>query len=89
MIHFLSYIHWNVSPEIFNLGPLSVRWYGLLFASGFLIGYYIGEKMLKSENVPQKWIDSLFFYIIIATILGATVRACIFLRMGLLFPKSG
>jgi phosphatidylglycerol---prolipoprotein diacylglyceryl transferase len=71
MIHFLSYIHWNVSPEIFNLGPLSVRWYGLLFASGFLIGYYIGEKMLKSENVPQKWIDSLFFYIIISTILGA------------------
>jgi phosphatidylglycerol---prolipoprotein diacylglyceryl transferase len=71
MIHFLSYIQWNVSPEIFNLGPLSVRWYGLLFASGFLIAYYIGEKMLKSENVPQKWIDSLFFYIIIATILGA------------------
>lgn len=71
MIDFLNAIRWNASPEIFNLGPLSVRWYGLLFASGFLIAYYIGEKMLKSENVPQKWIDSLFFYIIIATILGA------------------
>jgi phosphatidylglycerol---prolipoprotein diacylglyceryl transferase len=71
MIHFLNYIHWNVSPEIFNLGPLSIRWYGLLFATGFLIAYYIGEKMLKSENVPQKWMDSLFFYIIISTILGA------------------
>lgn len=71
MIQILNYIHWNVSPEIFNLGPLSVRWYGLLFASGFLIAYYIGEKMFKSEDVPQKWIDSLFFYIIIATILGA------------------
>jgi prolipoprotein diacylglyceryl transferase len=71
MINLLNYIHWNVSPEIFNLGPLSIRWYGLLFASGFLIGYYIGEKMFKSEGVPQKWIDSLFFYIIIATIIGA------------------
>lgn len=71
MINLLNYIHWNVSPEIFNLGPLSIRWYGLLFASGFLIGYYLGEKMLKSEGVPQKWIDSLFFYIIIATIIGA------------------
>ncbi len=71
MIHLLNFIHWNANPELFNLGPLSVRWYGLLFASGFLIGYYIGEKMLKSENVSQKWIDSLFFYIIIATILGA------------------
>lgn len=71
MINFLNFIHWNVSPEIFHLGPLSIRWYGLLFASGFLIGYYIGEKMLRSENVPQKWIDSLFFYLIIATVIGA------------------
>ncbi len=71
MIHLLNFIHWNVSPEIFQLGPFSVRWYGLLFASGFLIGYYIGEWMLRSENVNQKWIDSVFFYIIIATIVGA------------------
>lgn len=71
MIEMLSFIHWNASPEIFNLGPLTVRWYGLLFAGGFLLGYYIGEWMLRSENVNQKWIDSLFFYIIIATIIGA------------------
>jgi prolipoprotein diacylglyceryl transferase len=71
MIDLIGFIHWNASPEIFNLGPLSVRGYGLLFASGFLLGYYIGEWMMKSENVNQKWIDSLFFYIIIATIIGA------------------
>ncbi len=71
MINLISFIHWNVNPEIFQLGPFSVRWYGFLFASGFLLGYYIAEKMLKSENVSQKWIDSLFFYIIIATIVGA------------------
>jgi prolipoprotein diacylglyceryl transferase len=71
MIDLIGFIHWNVDPEIFQLGPFSVRWYGFLFASGFLLGYYIGEKMLKSENVSQKWIDSLFFYIIIATIAGA------------------
>ncbi|MDD2380781.1 MAG: prolipoprotein diacylglyceryl transferase [Mariniphaga sp.] len=71
MIYLLNFIHWNANPEIFNIGWFAVRWYGLLFATGFLIGYSIGEKMLKSENVPQKWIDSLFFYIIIATILGA------------------
>jgi prolipoprotein diacylglyceryl transferase len=71
MINIISFIHWNVNPEIFQLGPFSVRWYGFLFASGFLIGYYIGERMMKSENVNQKWIDSLFFYIIIATIVGA------------------
>jgi phosphatidylglycerol:prolipoprotein diacylglycerol transferase len=71
MTDLLNFIHWNVNPEIFHLGPLSIRWYGLLFASGFLIGYYIGEKMLKSENTDPKWLDSLFFYLIIATIVGA------------------
>lgn len=71
MVSLLNFIHWNPNPEIFSLGPLSIRWYGLLFASGFLIGYYIGEKMFKSEGVSQKWIDSLFFYIIIATVVGA------------------
>ncbi len=74
----LSFIHWNASPEIFHIGQLSVRWYGLLFASGLLIGYYIGEWMLKSEGVKQKWIESLFFYIIIATIVGARLGHVLF-----------
>jgi phosphatidylglycerol---prolipoprotein diacylglyceryl transferase len=78
MINLISFIHWNVNPEIFQLGPFSVRWYGFLFASGFLIGYYIGERMLRSENVNQKWIDSVFFYIIIATIVGARLGHVLF-----------
>ncbi len=71
MINFLSYIHWNVNPEIFSLGPLSIRWYGLLFATGFLIGYYIVERMFKYENENLKWLDSLFVYLIVATVIGA------------------
>ena len=71
MIDTLNFIHWNVNPEIFHLGSLSVRWYGLLFASGLLLGYYVGERMLKSENVNPKWFDSLFFYLIIATVVGS------------------
>jgi prolipoprotein diacylglyceryl transferase len=71
MIDTLNFIHWNVNPEIFHLGPLSVRWYGLLFASGFLLGYYIVEQMFKWENEDSKWLDSLFFYLIIATVVGA------------------
>lgn len=78
MINLISFIHWNVNPEIFQLGPFSVRWYGFLFASGFLIGYYIGERMLRSENVNQKWIDSVFFYIIIATVIGARLGHVLF-----------
>lgn len=67
----LAFIHWNVSPEIFSLGPIHVRWYGLLFAIGFLFGYNHGEKMFKHENIDLKWLESLFIYLIVATVVGA------------------
>jgi prolipoprotein diacylglyceryl transferase len=67
----LTFIHWNVSPEIFSLGPLHVRWYGLLFAVGFLFGYNHGEKMFKHENIDLSWLESLFIYLIVATVVGA------------------
>lgn len=78
MLSIINFIHWNPDPELLRVGAFALRWYGLLFASGFLIGYYLGEKMLKSEGVNQKWIDSLFFYIIIATILGARLGHVVF-----------
>ena len=67
----LAFIHLNVSPEIFSLGPIHVRWYGLLFAVGFLFGYNHGEKMFKHENIDLKWLESLFIYLIVATVIGA------------------
>ena len=70
-MNLLTFIHWNVNPQIFHLGFLSVRWYGLLFAIGFLLGYYQGERMWKFEKIDPKWLESLFVYLIVATIIGA------------------
>ena len=67
----LTSIHWNVSPEFFSIGPISVRWYGLMFALGFLAGYQIMFKMFKFESSNTEWLDKLFIYTIIATIVGA------------------
>ena len=67
----LTFIHWNINPEIFSLGPIHVRWYGLLFAIGFLFGYNQGEKMFKRENIDLQWLESLFIYLIVATVVGA------------------
>ncbi len=75
---FLAFIHWNVSPELVSLGPLHIRWYGLLFAIGFLFGYYHGEKMFKSEGIDLKWLESLFIYLIAATVIGARLGHVLF-----------
>lgn len=32
----LGYVIWNADPELFSLGPFTVRWYGLAFVIGFL-----------------------------------------------------
>ena len=74
----LAFIHWNVDPEIFSLGPLSIRWYGLLFAFGFLSGYYQGEYMFKFEKIDPQWLESLFIYLIVATIVGARLGHVLF-----------
>ena len=67
----LEAIYWNVSPEIFSIGPLTVRWYGLAFAIGFIVGYDIVAKMFKHEGAPERWLGILLAYVVIATIVGA------------------
>ncbi|WP_430817776.1 prolipoprotein diacylglyceryl transferase [Carboxylicivirga sp. RSCT41] len=74
----LNSINWNVNPEIFSVGAIHVRYYGLLFAMGFMLGYYIIEKMFKAEGIQQEWLDKLFMYVVIATIVGARLGHVIF-----------
>lgn len=72
------FITWDVSPEIFNIGGFSVRYYGVLFALAFILGYKIEERMFKSEGLPQKWLDKLWIYVAVATVIGARLGHCIF-----------
>ncbi len=65
------FVNWNVNPEIFSIGAISVRWYGVMFAVGFLIGYNMVERMLKNDGENIKLMDTLFTYILVATIIGA------------------
>ena len=67
----LQYVIWDVNPEIFHIGWFSVRWYGLLFALGFLIGMQIMTHIFKQEKKPLTDTDSLLIYMVVATILGA------------------
>lgn len=74
----LNYINWNVNPEIFSLGALSVRWYGLLFAGGFYVGYLIMERFFRKEKVPVAILDKLAMYMIVSTVIGARLGHCLF-----------
>lgn len=67
----LNEIIWNADPTFFSLGPFTVRWYGLAFAIGFILGYNIVARMFKHEGAPERWLGILLTYVVIATIVGA------------------
>jgi phosphatidylglycerol---prolipoprotein diacylglyceryl transferase len=76
-MHFLI-VPWDVNPEIFRIGAFAVRWYGLLFASSFLFGYIIMNKIFKNENLDEAVLDRLTVYMALGTIIGARLGHCLF-----------
>lgn len=82
----LTYIIWNVNPVIFTVGDRPIVWYGLLFASGFLISQQLMVRVFKKE-VPneekyqkqaEKDVETLTIYMVLATIIGARLGHVLF-----------
>ena len=74
----LNYITWDVNPEIFRIGAIAVRWYGLFWAIGIYATLLITTKIFKHEKLPEAWVDKLFIYTVLGAILGARLGHCFF-----------
>lgn len=76
----LSYIIWNANPDIFIIPGLDhpVRWYGFLFALGFIISQQFVMWFFRADGRPEKDVDQLTMYMVIATIIGARLGHCLF-----------
>jgi phosphatidylglycerol---prolipoprotein diacylglyceryl transferase len=72
------FIVWDASPEIFRIGSFEVRWYGLMFAASFYLGYLIVRNIFRIEGVAENKLDNLATWIIVATILGARLGHTLF-----------
>ena len=83
----LNYIIWNGSPEIFSIGTFSLRWYGLFFAVGFLLSQQILYYMFRKESKPEKDVETLTIYMVIATILGARLGHVIFYQPEMIWTE--
>lgn len=69
----LDYIVWTADPAVFHLGSFdwAPRWYGLLFAAGFLISQQVLFYIFRSEGHKEQDVETLTVFMVIATILGA------------------
>ena len=71
-------IHWNIDPEAFSLGPLTVRWYGILYGCAFIASYYAFKELLKFDRLPDDFADRALIYMILGTVIGARLGDCFF-----------
>lgn len=71
-------VKWNVDPVLLHIGNFELRWYSLLFASGFFIGWFLFKWFFKREKIDLNLMDPLLFTLIIATIVGARLGHCLF-----------
>jgi len=67
----IQHFVWDANPILINLGFLQLRWYGLLFASGLALGYWLLSKVFKAEGENVEKLDTFLLYFIGGTILGA------------------
>lgn len=66
----LDYIVWDVNPVLID-SFVTIRWYGLMFAIGFLLGCNIVARMFKHEGAPERWLGILLIWVGIGTVVGA------------------
>ena len=74
----LSVIRWHVDPAILHIGSFELRWYSLLFVSGFILGWFIFKWFFQREKIDTKLLDPLLYTLLICTIVGARLGHCLF-----------
>ena len=71
-------LHWEPSTTLFKLGNFGIHYYSLMFVIAFSLGYNIMKGMYQKEKVSIETLESMLFYIVISTLLGARLGHVLF-----------
>lgn len=72
----MQHLIWNINPTLLHLGPLQLRWYGLLFVGSFFLGAMILNWIYKREGKNPAVIDNLLIYVMVGAVVGARLMHC-------------
>jgi phosphatidylglycerol:prolipoprotein diacylglycerol transferase len=77
-------VHPNIDPVAFAIGPLAVRWYGLMYLLGFAAGWWLGTRRIKKGLAPltREQFDGLMFAAMLGVILGGRLGHVLFYKPG-------
>lgn len=70
----------QIDPVIFHLGPLAVRWYGMMYLLGFAAAYMLIRHLARLRNLPldKAGVSDLLFYGVIGVVLGGRLGYVLF-----------
>ncbi|MEB5686690.1 prolipoprotein diacylglyceryl transferase [Mammaliicoccus lentus] len=63
----------GVDPVAIQLGPLSIRWYGIIIASGILIGYLMAQSTAKKVGIKEETLIDLIIWCVVMAIICARI----------------
>ena len=78
-------VHPNFDPVAIQVGPLAIRWYGLMYLVGFALSYGLGRLRIargRSGRVTVQVLDDLLFYCVLGVILGGRLGYVLFYKPG-------
>lgn len=82
-MHILKF-DWNPIPAINIVGNFSLHFYSLMWVIAFILGWYIMKRIFIRENINLEYLDPLFIYTVIATMLGARLGHVLFYQSELI-----
>jgi phosphatidylglycerol:prolipoprotein diacylglycerol transferase len=73
----------HISPEIVRIGPLAIRWYGMMYLVGFGASYLLVSRQIKRRGLPlgRDFVESLYTYLILGLLLGARLGYAVFYNL--------
>lgn len=77
-------VHPDFDPVAFSIGPLAVRWYGLMYLLGFGLAWWLGTRRIDAGRAPidRRQFDDLIFYAVLGVILGGRLGYVLFYKPG-------
>src|SRR5215475_1097043 len=81
-------VHPQFDPVAIHVGPVAVRWYGLMYLAGFVLFVVLGKYRAR-QNLLTGWhprdVDDMLFYGVFGVILGGRLGYVLFYKPGYYF----
>jgi len=74
----------NIDPVFLHLGPIQLRWYGLMYMISFIAGYFMLKRLAKQKNLTMTSDDlyDLLFFLILGVMVGGRIGYVLFYDLG-------